>query len=134
MRKIRLLAVVLLLSVLTGGCGLALGPERVVRGQEIDLETFASKLHPGMSASEIEQAVGPPFQRKAVRDGEEWRYFEVRTLRACRLVVLFIPIGPKPKRRTEIRLDVGRDGLREAWVEVDRGEDGQPARRSLLAP
>lgn len=132
MHKRSLLAVVLLLSVLTGGCGLALGPERVVRGQEIDVETFASKLRPGMTSAEIERELGPPFQRKTLREGEEWRYVEVRTLRACRMFVLFIPLGPKPKRTTEIRLEVGRDGLREAWLEVSSARDEERVRRSLL--
>lgn len=132
MRKSPLLAVMLLLSVLTGGCGLGLQPERVVRGQEIDVETFASKLRPGMTSAEIERELGLPFQRKAARDGEEWRYLEVRTLRVCRPYLLFIPLGPAPKRRTDIRLELGQGGLRAAWVEIDPGEDGKRVRRPLL--
>jgi hypothetical protein len=107
----RNLMFLLILSLFASGCGLALGAERVVQGREIDLAAFESKLRSGMSASEIEEAFGVPFQRKTVQDGEEWRYREVRTLRACRVVVLFIPLGPTPKRRTEIRLDMGPAGL-----------------------
>lgn len=124
----------LIVSLLTTGCGLALGAERVVRGGEIDLAAFESKLHSGMSPAEIEKAFGPPFQRKTVRGGEEWRYLEVRTLQACRLVVLFIPLGPAPKRRTEVRLEIGPSGLSGAWLEVNPGpgDDGEPVRRPLL--
>lgn len=128
----RRLIFLLIVSVLATGCGLALGAEQVVRGQEIDLAAFESKLRSGMSAGEIEDAFGPPFERKEVRNGEEWRYLEVRTLRVCRPFVLFIPLGPTPKRRTEIHLELGPTGLESARLDVNRDEDGNPIRRSLL--
>jgi hypothetical protein len=130
---VRNLTLLLIVSFLTTGCGLGLGAERVVRGREIDLAVFESKLRSGMSPAEIEEAFGPPFQRKIVGDGEEWRYLEVRTLQACRLVVLFIPLGPAPKRRTEVRLELGPSGLSGAWLEVNPGDDGKPVRRPLLS-
>ena len=101
-------------------------------GREIDLAAFESKLRAGMSAGEIEETFGPPFQREEVRGGEEWRYLEVRTLRVCRPFVLFIPLGRHPSggRRSVSRW--GRPASNppgSTWI----GERmGPPIRRSLL--
>ena len=132
MTSMRKLALPLIISLLATGCGLAMGAERVVRGREVDLAAFESKLRAGMSPAEIEAAFGPPFERREVRDGEEWRYLEVRTLSVCRPFILFIPLGPTPKRKTEVRLDLGPSGLSGAWLEVNGGEGGEPVRRPLL--
>jgi outer membrane protein assembly factor BamE (lipoprotein component of BamABCDE complex) len=129
---IRNLTFLLILSVFASGCSLALGAERVIRGREVDVEAFESKLRTGMSADEIEEAFGPPFLRREVRDGEEWRYLEVRSLRACRPFLLFIPLAPTPRRKTEIRLKLGSAGLEAAWLDTYRGEKGNRVRRSLL--
>ena len=61
--------------VLLTSCALATAPPRIVKGEEFPQEKV-EKVQVGMSAQEVRDLLGRPFEIEVVGDRYQWRYYE----------------------------------------------------------
>lgn len=128
----RTLTILMLLgtSLIFSGCfGLALMPERALRGRELPPELLA-QLQLEMSEEGVVALLGQPARRHLEGTVLSLRYEEVRQLRGCRPMLLFIPLAPSAKRRTVLDLVFAHDALREVRLTVRTS--GETTTRTLL--